>query len=68
MGLDKRKRHHVHLSPARETATKVGERRGEPIILTVESGRMVAAGFVFFLSQNGVWLTDNVPADFIRFP
>jgi putative RNA 2'-phosphotransferase len=29
---------------------------------------MHAAGHVFFLSENGVWLTDEVPAKFIEFP
>jgi putative RNA 2'-phosphotransferase len=34
-GLRKRSRNHVHLSPDRETATKVGMRRGKPIVLTI---------------------------------
>jgi uncharacterized protein (TIGR02452 family) len=29
---------------------------------------MVAAGHAFFVSQNGVWLTDHVPPAFIDFP
>ncbi|MEM8713422.1 MAG: RNA 2'-phosphotransferase [Planctomycetota bacterium] len=65
-GLQKRSRHHVHLSKDRETATVVGARRGEPIILEIDAAAMHAAGHVFFLSENGVWLTDAVPAQFIR--
>jgi putative RNA 2'-phosphotransferase len=64
-GLRKGKRHHVHLSDDLQTARKVGARRGSPVILQVEAGRMFAEGFKFFLSVNGVWLTDHVPAAFL---
>jgi putative RNA 2'-phosphotransferase len=64
-GLKKGKRHHVHLSKDTETARKVGARRGQPVLLRVDAGRMHAAGFRFFLSANGVWLTDSVPAAFL---
>ncbi|MFK7979072.1 MAG: RNA 2'-phosphotransferase [Saprospiraceae bacterium] len=65
-GLDKRKRHHVHLSPEIATATNVGKRRGKPIILAVDSAKMQADGFLFFLSENGVWLTEKVPVKYIN--
>lgn len=29
---------------------------------------MHAAGNVFLLSENGVWLTDRVPVAYLRFP
>jgi putative RNA 2'-phosphotransferase len=64
-GLLKGERHHVHLSATREVATLVGQRRGEPVVLEVHALGMVAAGLVFFRSENGVWLTDHVPAHFI---
>ncbi|MEO8704400.1 MAG: RNA 2'-phosphotransferase [Kofleriaceae bacterium] len=67
-GLIKGERHHVHLSAELDTATKVGKRRGAPVILEVRAAAMVAAGHVFFLSNNGVWLVDTVPAEFIDFP
>ena len=60
-GLNKGKRHHVHLSKDVETARKVGARRGKPVILKVDAGRMHRDGHTFFLSANGVWLTDAVP-------
>ena len=66
-GLLKMSRHHVHLSESLETATKVGARRGSPIILTVRSSDMAKAGYDFFKSENGVWLTDIVPSEFIEF-
>ncbi|WP_293911718.1 RNA 2'-phosphotransferase [Deinococcus sp.] len=67
-GLTKRNRHHVHLSPDQHTARKVGERRGPPVILTVQAGKMAAAGYAFYRSENGVWLVDAVPVEFITFP
>ncbi len=67
-GLKKMSRQHVHLSRDMETAIKVGSRRGMPIILTVNAEAMHVAGFVFYLSANGVWLTDEVPANYINFP
>ncbi|MBE7549825.1 MAG: RNA 2'-phosphotransferase [Anaerolineales bacterium] len=64
-GLLKGQRHHVHLSPDITTAAKVGSRRGKPVILTVSSGRMYRAGYRFYQSANGVWLTDRVPTTYI---
>ena len=62
------RRHHVHLSPDKTTATIVGARRGEAVILTVRAGAIAAAGHVFFLTGNGVWLTDHVPAEYLAEP
>jgi putative RNA 2'-phosphotransferase len=59
-GLVRGKRHHVHLSKDVETARKVAGRRGKPVILTVDAGRMHKKGHTFLLSANGVWLTDSV--------
>jgi putative RNA 2'-phosphotransferase len=64
-GLDKRKRTHVHLSANPETAMKVGERHGKPVIFEVAAQRMHRAGHLFYLSANEVWLTDAVPAEFL---
>jgi putative RNA 2'-phosphotransferase len=64
-GLRPMSRHDVHLSPDVPTAIKVGSRRGKPVVLTVDAGRMHADGHVFRLSANGVWLTEHVPADYL---
>ena len=64
-GLIRGRRHHVHLSPDRQTAARVGARRGKPVILQVSSAAMHAAGHKFFVSANGVWLTDQVPPDYL---
>ncbi len=66
-GLLKMSRQHLHLSADKETAIKVGSRRGVPIILVVQSAKMHQDGYSFYLSENGVWLTDHVPAIYIEF-
>lgn len=65
-GLRKMRRHHVHLSRDVATATRVRARHGRPVVLVVDAGVMVGAGHVFYVSANGVWLTDHVPPEFLR--
>ena len=60
-------RKHVHLSSNRETAVAVGARHGKPVVLAVDAAAMQAQGHVFYVSANGVWLTDTVPQVFIAF-
>ncbi|GLZ29703.1 putative RNA 2'-phosphotransferase [Lentzea sp. NBRC 105346] len=64
-GLRPMSRHDVHLSATRETAHRVGARRGKPVILTVRAGEMHADGYEFRVSANGVWLTSHVPAGYL---
>ena len=65
-GLVKGARHHVHLSADVETALKVGQRHGKAVVLEVAAGDLARAGGVFFRSANGVWLTEQVPAAYLR--
>lgn len=65
-GLRKMARHHVHLSPDTETATRVGQRHGKPVVLVVDAAGVRAAGHLFYRSANGVWLVDEVPARYLR--
>ena len=65
-GLQKMTRQHVHLSSDMETAIAVGKRHGKPVVLEVLAGKMYEDGYAFFLSANGVWLTEVVPAAYIR--
>jgi putative RNA 2'-phosphotransferase len=67
-GLQKMRRQHVHLSKDIETSMKVGSRRGLPVILIVQSGEMNKDGYTFYLSDNDVWLTDQVPVKYIQIP
>ena len=67
-GLLKGTRHHVHLAATRELAIIVGRRRGSPRVLEIDACGMSQSGFVFYRSENGVWLTDCVPACFLSIP
>jgi putative RNA 2'-phosphotransferase len=67
-GLKPGRRQYVHLSPDAATASAVGQRHGRPVVLRVAAVRMWSAGFAFYLAENGVWLTDSVPAEFIELP
>ena len=64
-GLIPKSRLYVHLSKDKETAEKVGARHGKPHIFFVHSGKMFRAGYKFYLSENGVWLTKAVPPEFL---
>lgn len=55
----------VHLSEEKKTAREVGKRHGNPVIYRVRSGDMGKKGYRFYLSVNHVWLTKEVPADFL---
>ena len=65
-GLRPMSRQHVHLSATLATAVTVGSRRGKPVVLHVDAAAMAADGHVFHVSENGVWLTDRVPAQYLR--
>ena len=65
-GLISKSRLYVHLSGDPETARKVGQRHGTPVIYMVDSQRMAADGFLFYRSVNGVWLTKCVPAKYLK--
>jgi putative RNA 2'-phosphotransferase len=65
-GLKKMSRHHVHLSADIETARQVGMRYGKPIIFLIDTEKMLAKGFDFYVSANGVWLVETVPPKFLE--
>jgi putative RNA 2'-phosphotransferase len=64
-GLKKMGRHHVHLSKDIPTAVRVGGRHGRPVVVEVAAGRMAADGHRFYVSDNGVWLTEEVPPNYL---
>ena len=66
-GLNPGSRQQVHLSSDVDTAFKVGARHGSPVVLKVDCATMHAEGFSFFKADNGVWLTDVVPAKHLSF-
>lgn len=65
-GLKPMQRTHVHLSPDIETARLVAIRRKGPhILLSVDTAAMAGQGYAFFVADNGVWLTAEVPPQFL---
>ncbi|MBD1944259.1 RNA 2'-phosphotransferase [Coleofasciculus sp. FACHB-712] len=65
-GLCKMLRHHVHLSKDISTAKTVGARHGRPVVFAVDAAAMHKAGYEFYCSENGVWLVDCVPAEYLQ--
>lgn len=64
-GLHAGSRQYVHLSMDAETAIKVGQRHGKPVVLEIRALDMSASGHEFFQAENGVWLTREVPTRYI---
>lgn len=64
-GLNKGNRHQVHLSADINTAISVGKRYGKPIVFEISAEKMHNGGYAFFVSENNVWLTDNVPIEYL---
>jgi len=64
-GLLPGNRHHVHLSEDRQSALAVGSRYGNPVVLIVDTPRMIESGHKFFQAENGVWLVECVPSTFL---
>lgn len=64
-GIRPMNRLYVHLSSSVETAISVGKRHGDPVVLKVDSQKMFSDGVRFYLSRNGVWLTDYVAKEYI---
>ena len=65
-GLKPMSRQYVHLSADPDTAMKVGRRHGRPVLFTVDAARMAGDGLLFYRSENGVWLTDSVPPQYLK--
>ena len=64
-GLVSKSRLYVHLSSDIETAMTVGKRHGSPVLFRINALKMHQDGFKFYLSKNGVWLTKNVPVEYL---
>ena len=66
IGLIPKSRLYVHLSADESTAKAVGIRHGKLAMYKVKSGEMFNDGYKFYLSVNGVWLTKNVPVEYLE--
>lgn len=67
LGIKSMSRLYVHLSKDFETAKQVGERHGKCVILIIDAKRMYKDGIKFYLSENGVWLTEYVDPKYILY-
>lgn len=64
-GLSAQGRHHVHLSEDIDTARTVGSRRGRAIVFVIRALSMHHGGAAFYRADNGVWLTEVIPAAYL---
>jgi len=60
-GLHPMSRQYVHLSEGTHFATLAGSRRGELIILRIDTQKAREAGVSFYFAGNEVWLADRIP-------
>jgi putative RNA 2'-phosphotransferase len=65
-GLKKMRRHHVHMAEETGTAVKVGMRHGSPVVFRIDAGKMHEFGHTFYRSENGVWLVEYVPPEYLK--
>jgi putative RNA 2'-phosphotransferase len=65
-GIIPKSRLYVHLSSDYPTAEKVGARHGKPVIYRIQADEMFRDGYKFYLSVNGVWLTEKVPPQYFE--
>ena len=66
-GLISKSRLYVHLSKDLDTATKVGSRHGNVVVLKINEKQMHIDGYKFYLSENRVLLSDTVPIKYLSF-
>ena len=65
-GILPKSREYVHLSKDVETAENVGKRHGKAVVIEIDTGKMYEDGYLFYLSDNGVWLTKKIPYDYCK--
>lgn len=65
-GINKGNRLYVHLSDNINTAINVGRRHGEPVVISIDTEKMISDGCKFYLSNNGVWLTEYVNIKYFK--
>lgn len=65
-GIVKGNRHHVHMSSDIETASRVGKRHGDLIVLIIDSKKMREDNIKFYISENGVYLCDYIAPKYFK--
>lgn len=69
-GLKKMTREAVHMSEYYDDAKRIGSRHAGgslamTIVFKIKAFEMYKAGFKFYKSEDGVWLTDHVPGKYL---
>lgn len=64
-GLKPMGRQYVHLSEGLHFASLAGRRRGELVLLAIDTVKAAGSGVTFYYAGNEVWLAGAVPADCI---
>lgn len=64
-GIQRKGRQFVHLTDNRILAMESGKRHGNPVVLTIDSGKMKEAGIKFWKRGNCIWLTEKVEIQYI---
>lgn len=65
-GLIAKSRLYVHMTGNISKASDVGKRHGKPVVYRIRSRDMCRDGFVFYRSVNDVWLTKEVPTEYLE--
>jgi putative RNA 2'-phosphotransferase len=64
-GIISMNRCYVHLSQDKRTAVKAGSRHGKPVVLVIDTAKMVEDGYQFWLSENNVWQSNTIPWKYV---
>jgi len=64
-GLKKMTRLYVHMTDDIEAAISAGMRKGVPIVFRINAGLMNDMGHTFYQSDDGVWLVEYVPPEYL---
>lgn len=66
-GLNSQSRLYVHLSDNIDTAKKTGQRHGKPFIIEIDTKSLLKNGWVFYKTNQNVWLTTDIPTEYLSF-
>lgn len=64
-GLRRMSRLYVHMTQNFEVALQTGMRHGTPVVYSINTCQMQKDGYKFYISANGVYLTEEVPAQYL---
>lgn len=67
-GLKSMSRQYVHLSETIEDAVNVGRRHGEPVVLAIDTQKVIEDGGCFYRVPNGIWLAEKIGSQHIAIP